>query len=445
MKQKINLRLIGIAVLAVLATTISLIFIYYNLFQKQVQDDLRINAEILKDTGLFDDVSGENDKELLDKRFTTDLQDLRITWVDEDGTVLYDNDNEAEKLTNHSDRPEIQSAFNKGSGESIRNSSTMNMDNFYYAIRLENGTVLRVAIEARNAFSVIATAFPIIIVILIGIIGVCILIAHYLTKQLIQPIEEMAANMEDTSNVKVYKELVPFMNTIRSQHENILSAAMSRQDFTANVSHELKTPLTAITGYAELIENHMVSGDRQSHFAGEIRKNSERLLSLINDIIRLSELDGQETAVHYENLDLYELTKECMGALEVNAYKRNITLSLEGESCMIRGNRDMLCELVDNLCQNGIRYNNAGGRVIVTATHQEGNPVLIVEDDGIGIPKDQQERVFERFYRVDKSRSKETGGTGLGLAIVKHIVALHNAELTLESEAGKGTKITVTF
>lgn len=457
MRQKINLRLFEIAILAVIATTISMTLIFYGLFQRQVQKDLKIDAILLKETGIFNvevyEDKGEVNKTLeeqlnqMGNSLTIDIRDLRITWIDEDGTVLYDNDKDTNELENHADRPEVKKALEKGIGESVRKSVTMRMDTFYYAILLENGTILRVSREARSIGNVFFTAFPMMMGILVLIIVICILLAHFLTRQLLAPIEAIAKDIEGSSDTPViYKELIPFMNTIRAQHENILAAAKSRQDFTANVSHELKTPLTAISGYAELIENHMVGAEEESHFAQEIRKNSERLLSLINDIIRLSELDGQETSVTYENLDLYEIVTDCMEGLQVNADRQGIQLVLEGEKSLMRGNRDMLCELVDNLVQNAIRYNNEGGKVFVKVKQENSNhPVLIVEDNGIGIPKDQQERVFERFYRVDKSRSKETGGTGLGLAIAKHIVELHDAAISLDSEPGQGTRIWVEF
>ena len=218
-----------------------------------------------------------------------------------------------------------------------------------------------------------------------------------------------------------------------------------RQDFTASVTHELKTPLTAISGYAELVENKMVSEEQTNVFAGEIRKNAERLLTLINDIIRLSELDHAELSTEFDAIDLYVLAQECAELLRVNASRRNISFVLTGEPCTIRGNRDMLRELIENLCQNAIRYNNEGGIVEVSVNQLEGRAILSVRDNGIGIPKEHQSRVFERFYRVDKSRSKATGGTGLGLAIVKHIVAIHSAEIVLESEVGQGTTIQILF
>lgn len=436
MKQKINVRLIWIAVIAVLATTVSITIIYYGFFKRQVRNDLRLQAELLRDTGILqsstEDLNLEN-------------EELRITWIAPDGTVLYDNDTDAALLPNHADRPEIQEAFEQGIGESVRLSDTMGMNTFYYAILLEDGTVIRVSIEARNIFSVFITSFPVIAILMLIIILVCTLLAHMLTKQLIEPIDTLAENIGDSTKIPVYKELVPFVDTIRTQHENILAAVKSRQDFTANVSHELKTPLTAISGYAELIENHMVDAEQETHFAREIKRNADRLVSLINDIIRLSELDQSEVASGFEEFDLFELVQNDIEALRLNATKQGLRLTLEGESCMIRGNKDMIQELLDNLCQNAIRYNKPNGTILVEVWKERGKPTLTVSDTGVGIPKDQQERVFERFYRVDKSRSKETGGTGLGLAIVKHIVELHDAELVLESEVGKGTVIRVRF
>ena len=211
------------------------------------------------------------------------------------------------------------------------------------------------------------------------------------------------------------------------------------------MSHELKTPLTAISGYAELIENRMVDQDQQIHFAGEIRKNAARLLSLINDILQLSELDDADRPRQVQSVELFALAREVCQAMLVQAESRRIRLQCFGREAWVTGDREMLKELMENLIQNAIRYNREGGFVQVTVKESAGKAVLMVEDNGIGIPKDAQDRVFERFYRVDKSRSRETGGTGLGLAIVKHIAMLHDADITLDSDLGRGTKITVTF
>ena len=371
MKQKINVRLIGIAILAVLATLVCMTCVYYSLFQKQVRKDLKIQAQMLGEAEVFDDVSTPA------KSFDIAKEDLRITWIDKDGTVLYDNDANTDKLENHADRPEVKSAFLTGDGECVRNSNTMNMTTFYYALLLDNGTVLRVATQARSIWSVFLTAAPMIATILVLIIVICVFLAHLLTGQLLQPIEVMAENMEDTSKVPAYKELVPFVNTIRAQHENILMAAKVRQDFTANVSHELKTPLTAISGYAELIENHMVDPAQETHFAKEIQQNANRLLSLINDIIRLSELDNSENLIHYEQVDLNAIAQECVSNLTVNAEKRGIQLFYEGETCELRADRGMLLELVDNLTANAIRYINEVGEVHLNVLHDNMQPVLM--------------------------------------------------------------------
>lgn len=440
MKRKINTRLVLIAILAVLASTISTTIVYYNLFQRQIRNDLSVSAKLLKDTHYFEtsDINPDN----ID--LSTDIRELRVTWVDTDGTVLYDNDASTTELGNHSDRPEIQEAFENGVGECVRRSNTMNKNTFYYAVLLDNKTVLRVSTEAGSIWSVFLAVSPMIMLIVIIIVVVCIALSHMLTRQLIAPIEKMAQNMEDASMEPPYKELVPFASMIRKQHTDILSAAKARQDFSANVSHELKTPLTAISGYAELIEAGMVDEEKQKHFIQEIRKNAQRLLSLINDIIRLSELDRTDSQSTFDKFDLNEIVLECMEALDVNAKNRQVTLEYTGEKCNICGSKEMMRELTDNLVQNAIRYNKPNGSVWVEV-HGGDLPRLVVKDNGIGIPADEQQRIFERFYRVDKSRSKATGGTGLGLAIVKHIVEIHDAKLSLESELGQGTTITVNF
>lgn len=440
MKRKINTRLVLIAILAVLASTISTTIVYYNLFQRQIRNDLSVSAKLLKDTHYFEtsDINPDN----ID--LSTDIRELRVTWVDTDGTVLYDNDASTTALGNHSDRPEIQEAFENGVGECVRRSNTMNKNTFYYAVLLDNKTVLRVSTEAGSIWSVFLAVSPMIMLIVVIIVVVCIALSHMLTRQLIAPIEKMAQNMEDASMEPPYKELVPFASMIRKQHTDILSAAKARQDFSANVSHELKTPLTAISGYAELIEAGMVDEEKQKHFIQEIRKNAQRLLSLINDIIRLSELDRTDSQSTFDKFDLNEIVLECMEALDVNAKNRQVTLEYTGEKCNICGSKEMMRELTDNLVQNAIRYNKPNGSVRVEV-HGGDQPRLVVKDNGIGIPADEQQRIFERFYRVDKSRSKATGGTGLGLAIVKHIVEIHDAKLSLESELGQGTTITVNF
>lgn len=434
MKQKINLSLMTLSVLAIFVTMFCLTSVYYNLFQEQVRKDLKIEARMLSETGI---------SRLVENQGFIGDEEIRITWISQDGQVLYDNDVDTHYLTNHLDREEVKAAFETGSGESVRESDTMNMRTFYYAVLLEDGTVLRVATRARSLISVFFSAFPVMLLILLVILGLCLTLSHLLTRQLLEPIREMAEDLENVPATSTYSELSPFLDRIREQHEDILAAARSRQDFTANVSHELKTPITAISGYAELIENRMVDEKQQIKFAGDIRKNADRLVSLINDIIRLSELDYGGGTLDFTSVDLYEVAEERIELLRTNAGRKNVSLILTGSSCMVTSNRSLLIELIDNLVQNAIRYNIPNGSVNILVEQRDGNAVLQVSDTGIGIPKADQSRVFERFYRVDKSRSRETGGTGLGLAIVKHIVELHQGTIRLESEMGKGTRIRI--
>lgn len=444
MKQKINIRLGLIALIAVITTAIGITLVYYSLFQGQVRSDLKQNARLLVETKLFQNayVSGKVSAENLEHLSSGNL---RITWVGEDGTVLFDNDTDIAELSNHLDRPEIQMALENGEGESTRRSDTMNMNTFYYALLLENGTVLRVSTQARTIASVFITALPVIAGIIVLILLGCVLIGHLLTGQLMKPIEEMAEHLDDSSRVPAYRELEPFADKIRSQHDNILAAAKSRQDFTANVSHELKTPITAISGYAELIENKLIDEDAEVHAAGQIRRNADRLLSLVTDIIQLSELDHKELPRKFEQLDLLAAAKECVAEYEPMAAQKNIKIVCSGISAGISADRSLIREMIGNLLQNAVRYNKENGTVEVHVTIESGHPVISVADTGIGIPADQLDRVFERFYRVDKSRSRETGGTGLGLAIVKHIAEIHSAEIGIESAVDEGTKIEIRF
>ncbi len=431
MKKKILSQFLKVTLIAIVITLFMSVIVFYELFKKQVFHDLKSEAEFARYT--IDDLSDE-------KQF-----DVRVTWIGTDGNVLYDS--ETETLENHSDRPEYIDAVKTGEGKSVRKSDTLSKRIFYYAMRLEDGTVIRIAKEAESIWTIFMSALPIIIGLTVLLYVMCYFLSKHLTAKLVKPVEELVNNAANPSLVPEYKELVPFVGALKEQREDILRSATMRQEFTANVSHELKTPLTAISGYAELIENGMVSGDDSVRFAGEIRKNSTRLLSLINDIINLSELDDG-VKLNLEKMDLYEAAKNCVKNLEVAAAKNNVKLMLLGTSSYINADKAMMDEVLYNLCDNAIRYNNKdkGGNVIVDVSNTlDGKVKLTVKDDGIGIGKEHQERIFERFYRVDKSRSRESGGTGLGLAIVKHILTSHGAELELASEPGKGTSITVTF
>ena len=440
MKRKIQMELLATSALAIVLTLLFALVVFYGLFKKQVISDLKEDAWAFKNMHVFEHI-----EEIHPDIYALKTESLRITVVDPTGIVLFDTDADSIMMENHLDRPEIQDAFNKGEARASRVSETMSKTLFYYAIRLDNGNVMRVSRVADSFFAVCQNMLPSALGVGVILFAICIVLSSYFTKGLVQPIEKMAENLSEPGVEVPYRELAPFIATIRQQHEDILKNAQVRQEFTANVSHELKTPLTAISGYAELIEHGMASQETASRFAGEIHKNAARLLSLINDIIQLSKLDGGEKQREYVNLDLYTLAQDCVEMLALNAQKQNVSIQVTGHKSMVYADKQLMEELVYNLCDNAIRYNNRGGSVTVSVEREMGHTVLRVKDTGIGISKENQERVFERFYRVDKSRSKATGGTGLGLAIVKHIVSQHGAKLSLESEEGNGTEIRVEF
>lgn len=440
MKKKINIRFIMIAALAIVVTALSAMLVYYNILKEQVFGDLKAYAHVIELLNIDDLAAGiEKDP------YNPIDDDLRITLIGAEGEVLYESLLNKDEMDNHNERPEIIEAREKGEGEAIRYSATSGTHTFYYAERLQNGNVLRIGRDSVSVNRIMVTTLVIVLVIALCILFVCMGISHYLTKKLVEPIEKLATNIMLVDENNVYEEIRPFVNTIKEQHVNIINNAQLRQEFTANVSHELKTPLTAISGYAELIGNGMTGKEDTIRFSNEIHSNANRLLSLINDIIKLSELDEADHQMEMERIDLYKLAENCVQMMQVTAEKQGIRLTLQGESAMAMANKGLMDEVFYNLCSNAIRYNKPGGSVTVTVGTKDERPFLSVADTGIGIPKECQERVFERFYRVDKSRSKSTGGTGLGLAIVKHIVAQHNAALHLDSELDEGTTIEIVF
>lgn len=440
MKKKINIRFIMIAALAIVVTALSAMLVYYNILKEQVFGDLKAYAHVIELLNIDDLAAGiEKDP------YNPIDDDLRITLIGTDGEVLYESLLNKDEMDNHNERPEIIEAREKGEGEAVRYSATSGTHTFYYAERLQNGNVLRIGRDSVSVNRIMVNTLVIVLVIALGILFVCMGISHYLTKKLVEPIEKLATNIMLVDENNVYEEIRPFVNTIKEQHVNIINNAQLRQEFTANVSHELKTPLTAISGYAELIGNGMTGKEDTIRFSNEIHSNANRLLSLINDIIKLSELDEADHQMEMERIDLYKLAENCVQMMQVTAEKQGIRLTLQGESAMAMANKGLMDEVFYNLCSNAIRYNKPGGSVTVTVGTKDERPFLSVADTGIGIPKECQERVFERFYRVDKSRSKSTGGTGLGLAIVKHIVAQHNAALHLDSELDEGTTIEIVF
>ena len=437
MKEKINFRFLFIGLLSILLTAVSFTLVFYSAFQEQVKEDLQNSAGII----------AKNDDFLTDpNRLAIYGSDqMRITLISPDGQIQYESRADESRMDNHLSRPEIQSALQNGSGEAMRQSSTLGYDTYYYALRLQNGSILRVSMEIRNMYSIFEKALPMVIVIGFLILLISIVLSSLLTKQLIKPIEAMAQHMDTMEENTPYKELIPFVRTIKEQQKKKMETAKMRQEFTANVSHELKTPLTSISGYAEMIETGLAKPEDIPVFAEKIHSESQRLLELIGDIMKLSELDEGKKDLFFERIDLAQVVQETKARLQLQSQKAQVSIVTEGETAPVNGNLKLLNELAFNLCDNAIRYNHPGGTVTMRTACQEGRVLLVVSDTGIGIAPDYQDRVFERFYRVDKSRSKETGGTGLGLAIVKHIAIQHQALLSMDSKPGIGTTITVSF
>ena len=550
MRQKIfrNMCLTALATVVVCALLTTLV--YYADFEGHMEDEVREEAAALRPA--VEELGADY---LEDLAFSKN----RLTLIDEDGTVLFDNQADPATMENHLDRPEVADALEHGAGEETRMSDTLSEQTFYYAVRLGSGQVLRMAVTTDTIFAAMLGILPWLIASALAAVAVTALLSNYLTKKIVAPINRLDLDHPDDNSC--YEELSPLLTKISKQnqaiarqmeslrekqeeftaitenmsegflvldhHTDILSyntsalrllgcpdaqaggresaltlnrsasfrsvvdGALSgkrsqqllrengrccqvlgnpvlrdgevvgavvvilditereerenlRREFTANVSHELKTPLTSISGFAEIMQNGMVKPADVPRFAGNIYTESQRLISLVDDIMRLSRLDEEDVQLPSEDLDLLALAQDVARRLEPAAKEQGLTMAVQG-SGSIRGVRSIVDEMVYNLCDNAVKYNRKGGSVTITVTEGPREVSLSVADTGIGIPAADRERVFERFYRVDKSHSKEIGGTGLGLSIVKHGAAFHNAQVRLESQEGKGTTVTLTF
>ena len=372
--------------------------------------------------------------------------ETRITLIDTDGSVLFDNKSDSRLMENHKDRKEVKAAKENGRGESFRYSATLMEETEYYANHLKDGKVLRVSATRLTPFALILSMIqPIGIVLVIA--GACsIALARKLAKNLVEPLTKI--NFDKPLESDTYDEIAPVLKRLEEQRKKILSQAdylaKERIQFTANVTHELKTPLQSIMGSAELLQHNYVKAEDVPTFLERIHSEAVRLLTLINNIISLSHLDEKEK-YKFECLDLFELVDEEIVALYPLSEKHKVLLTASGRHCLIFGVRELLHEVIYNLCENAIKYNVENGRVDINVYQEDGKTYLKVKDTGIGIPEEHQPRIFERFYRVDKSRSKETGGTGLGLSIVKHAAQYMNGSIDLKSKVGEGTEITIAF
>lgn len=367
----------------------------------------------------------------------------RVTWIDKDGTVLYDSGEDEEELENHRDREEVEDAFTNGNGEVTRMSTTKDMEMFYYALRLDDGTVLRVAKEMDSLANTAVHLLPVVFGIAAAMMIFAYLLARWQTARLIEPINKL--DLEHPLNNDIYEELTPLMKEMDQRNKEKDAVSNMRKEFSANVSHELKTPLTSISGYAEIMKNGLVRPEDIPVFSERIYKEARRLIHLVEDIIKLSKLDEESVELEKEDVELYGLCREIASRLSPQTYARHVQMVVEGEPVHYHGIRQILDEMIYNICENAIKYNVDGGRVIVWAGNTLSGPKVTVADNGIGIPEEHMERIFERFYRVDKSHSKERGGTGLGLSIVKHGAILHGAKVNVESKPGEGTRMEILF
>ncbi len=550
MTKRIFKNTMLIVFIVVVLCSISILAVVYSYYNKEISKNMIDQGDCIS-AGV----------EMGGMDYLNNMEDvnIRVTWVDVDGTVLYDNRVDVSTMDNHADRVEIKAAMTSSTGNSERYSSTISEKTMYHATRLSDGSVLRVATTQKSILLIVASMMaPVVVVIILALVLTGFL-AYRLSKQIIKPLEDI--NLDHPEESEVYDEMSPFVRKIIIQNEEIkknmdaLSAqkkefelitknmqegfvvidkegkvlshnqsalrlfgvkenaecktvltlnrsedfdkavkiALSgrhnervigvgerfyniylnpvlqqelvagavivvtdvtekeerenlRREFSANVSHELKTPLTAISGTAEIIKSGIVAAEDIPKFADNIYNEAGRLINLVEDIINLSKLDEGDASFVKESINLKELANEIKERLDSTAQKRNIEIQVQGEDITILGIKSVVDEMIYNLCDNAVKYNVDGGSVVMSIKKgHEQNAVVSISDTGIGIEKNQQARIFERFYRVDKSHSKTIGGTGLGLSIVKHGAKLHNARISVDSELGEGTTISVEF
>ncbi|MBQ4555964.1 MAG: ATP-binding protein [Spirochaetaceae bacterium] len=423
--------------------------ILYSEFLENEKSYLRTEIKFLKELLSTQDDFLEN--------FKSDT--YRLTLISEDGEVIFDSKANVNEMNNHINRKEIEKAIEIGSGESLRYSDTLLEKTIYIATLLPNQNILRISTNINTIWAMIFELVPTFFLIFVILTICCGFLSNYLAKQIIAPLNKL--NLDNPMENQIYDEVSPLLYRIHKQNKKIkeqmkdlqqkidekIEMQKVKEEFSANVSHELKTPLQSIIGYTELFENNLVKPEDSGKFIGNIKKESMRLVALINDIIHLSELDEIEK-VSFEKVDLAEVISETISLLTSSASKRNVTLYFENKTAsgIVQGVPSYIQEIVYNLIDNAIRYNKEGGKVFVSLEKlKNGKLEFSVKDTGIGIPEEYQQRVFERFFRVDKSHSRETGGTGLGLSIVKHAAKIQNAKLTLESQEKHGTRVSVVF
>ncbi|MBQ0037124.1 MAG: PAS domain-containing sensor histidine kinase [Clostridiales bacterium] len=376
--------------------------------------------------------------------------DYRITWIAADGEILYDSKTDTTEMENHLERQEVRDAMAHGSGGSTRYSTTMTTKLLYQAQRLPDGSVVRLAVSQYTALTLFLGLLQPILFIFAAALLISFFLARRISTKIVEPLNNL--DFHHLSADEHYKEIAPLINRLNAQQAQLRSDQVElerteqiRREFTANVSHELKTPLHTISGYAELIKDGLVREEDIKPFAGKIYAETYRMTQLVEDIIELTKLDEGATDGAKTRCDLHAIAQNAVESLFPFAAERDVDLCLCGISTEMNGVPHLLYGIVYNLCDNAIKYNRPGGKVQITVSEDLKHIILTVADNGIGISPEHQSRIFERFYRVDKSHSKEVGGTGLGLSIVKHSAQIHRAAISLRSEIGIGTAITVTF
>ena len=427
-----NTFLVGVLVLIVCAV------LFVGLQYTQTIDEnkaaLKQEASYVK-SGLEKD--GTDYLKLLDKT-------NRITLIDSEGNVSYDNEYSA-PLPNQGGYEEVSKAYQSGEGSAVRKSDSSGQQTIYYAIKLNDGTVLRISRPVSAVTHALVTVSPILWVLVLVLI-ISGILAFRAAKQIVTPINELDLDNPGDNN---YPELAPLLDKIEEQRMTIQEEASIRQEmrkeFSSNVSNELKSPLISISDLAGQLTRKDIPKDKVKELSGSIYKESQRLINLIDDFVQLNLLDEGDDIPPKEDVDLMEISKSVATELRQAASKNNISIKVKGKPTHIMGVEQILHEMVYNLCDNAVKYNYPGGKVFIETVDEEKEAKLIVSDTGIGIPKEHQKRVFERFYRVDKTHSKEIGGTGLGLSIVKHGAAYHNATVSMKSHQGKGTRIEIVF
>ena len=434
MKKSI-FRSICVTVFSVVLVILALITgVLYNYFASVQKSGMRMQTELIakavEDEGeaFFDRLENEN---------------YRITYIGPEGNVIYDSEKGTDRLENHLDREEVRKAIEEGYGESYRYSKTLLEKRNYSAKRLMDGSIIRLSSSHYTILSLLLTMLPFVFLISIMVVMLSLILASRLADSIVRPLN--ALDLDRPKDNKVYEEVYPLLERIAVQQDELARTEQIRREFTSNVSHELKTPLHSISGYAELLKDGIVREEDVGHFASRIYGEARRMTTLVEDIIRLSHLDEGGEDFPREDADIYQLAEKTIDLLAVEARQAGVSVILSGDHVMLNCCVSQVEAILYNLCDNAIKYNHEDGKVFVGVTKKPKGVEIIVKDTGIGIPEEYHERIFERFYRVDKSHSKEVGGTGLGLSIVKHAARLHDARITVESQKEGGTCITVFF